>query len=85
MEEQKGVTEIGGTMRLGGVFVLFLKPGSKAYEAYASANGDAGNQNGELTISERHRHRYEYNNRLPRSLGEARVVEQWVKPATGAC
>ena len=61
MEEQKGVTEIGGTMRLG-AYSCVLKPGTKAYEAYASANGDAGNQNGELTISERHRHRYEYNN-----------------------
>ena len=50
MEEQKGVTAKGGTMRLG-AYPCVLKKGSKVAEAY-----------GKLHISERHRHRYEFNN-----------------------
>jgi CTP synthase len=50
MEEQKGVTAKGGTMRLG-AYEARLTPGSHIETAY-----------GERTISERHRHRYEYNN-----------------------
>jgi CTP synthase len=50
MEEQKNVTSIGGTMRLG-VYDCVLEKGSKMYEAY-----------GKKQIQERHRHRYEFNN-----------------------
>jgi CTP synthase len=50
LSEQKGVEYLGGTMRLG-AFSCALKPGTKASEAYGS-----------LLISERHRHRYEFNN-----------------------
>jgi len=51
MEEQKTVTNMGGTMRLG-AYECELQKGSRVYEAY-----------GEKTlISERHRHRYEFNN-----------------------
>lgn len=50
MEEQKTVTEKGGTMRLG-AYACELKKGSKSYKAY-----------NKLTVSERHRHRYEFNN-----------------------
>ena len=50
MEEQKGVTAKGGTMGLG-AYPCVLKKGSKVAEAY-----------GKLHISERHRHRYEFNN-----------------------
>ena len=46
MEDQKAITEIGGTMRLG-AWDCELSEGSLAYKAY--------NKN---TISERHRHRY---------------------------
>ncbi|WP_294382543.1 CTP synthase [Prosthecobacter sp.] len=49
MEEQKKVKQLGGTMRLGS-WVTDLVPGSKAYELYHSA-----------TITERHRHRFEFN------------------------
>ncbi|MCQ2085525.1 MAG: CTP synthase (glutamine hydrolyzing) [archaeon] len=49
MPEQAGVTEMGGTMRLGAQRVL-VKEGSKAAELYGSTD-----------ISERHRHRYEVN------------------------
>lgn len=50
LSEQKGVEEMGGTMRLG-AFTCRLVPGSKAEKAYGS-----------LQISERHRHRFEFNN-----------------------
>ena len=50
MEEQKGVTEKGGTMRLGG-YPCVLDKNSKAYKAYGTSQ-----------IVERHRHRYEFNN-----------------------
>ena len=51
MEEQKSITQMGGTMRLGAYDCELVK-GSRVFEAY-----------GEKTmISERHRHRYEFNN-----------------------
>ena len=51
MEEQKSITEMGGTMRLGAYECELIK-GSRVYEAYGE----------EELISERHRHRYEFNN-----------------------
>lgn len=51
MEEQKSVTDMGGTMRLG-AYECLVKKGSKAYEAYGTEH-----------IRERHRHRYEFNNK----------------------
>ena len=50
MEEQKSISNMGGTMRLG-AYDCRLKPGSRAAEAYGST-----------TVSERHRHRFEFNN-----------------------
>ncbi|NLZ19248.1 MAG: CTP synthase [Bacteroidales bacterium] len=52
MEEQKNVTQKGGTMRLG-EYPCQLRPGSLACGAYG----------GKDSIRERHRHRYEFNNR----------------------
>ncbi len=49
LRELRGVDELGGTMRLG-AWACKLEPGSFAHKAY-----------GELEISERHRHRYEFN------------------------
>ena len=49
MEEQKSISNMGGTMRLG-AFDCRLRPGSRAAEAYGSTE-----------ISERHRHRFEFN------------------------
>ena len=49
LRELRGVDELGGTMRLG-AWAARLKPGSFAHQAY-----------GQLEISERHRHRYEFN------------------------
>ena len=50
MPDQDGVTDLGGTLRLGS-YPCVLTEGSKAYELY-----------GEKEIHERHRHRYEVNN-----------------------
>ncbi len=50
LSEQKGVEDLGGTMRLG-AYSCILKKGSKAEQAYGSSK-----------ISERHRHRWEFNN-----------------------
>jgi len=49
LRELRGIDELGGTMRLGS-WSARLKPGSFAHQAY-----------GQLEISERHRHRYEFN------------------------
>lgn len=49
MEEQKSVSNMGGTMRLG-AYRCRLRPGSKAAQAYGSEE-----------IMERHRHRFEFN------------------------
>ncbi|MBQ3752515.1 MAG: CTP synthase [Prevotella sp.] len=66
MEEQKNITEMGGTMRLG-AYDCQLVEGSKAYEAYTQSELSTplpcreGPGEG-LLIKERHRHRYEFNN-----------------------
>jgi CTP synthase len=52
MEEQKKISGMGGTMRLG-KFDCGLQPDSKAFTIYNTQN-----------ISERHRHRYEFNNKF---------------------
>ena len=66
MEEQKNVTNMGGTMRLGAYDCELVK-GSRAYEAYTQSGQSTplptGEGSGErLLIRERHRHRYEFNN-----------------------
>ena len=82
MEEQKRVTEIGGTMRLG-AYSCVLTPGTRAYEAYASANGDSISSPGELKISERHRHRYEYNNAYRDRLERLGLLSSGLNPDLG--
>ena len=51
MEEQKSITQLGGTMRLGAYDCELVK-GSRTWEAYGK----------DTLIKERHRHRYEFNN-----------------------
>lgn len=71
MEEQKSVTNLGGTMRLG-AYACRLKPGSKAAEAY-----------GRLDISERHRHRFEFNGEYRQRYEEAGMQCVGENPDTG--
>ena len=62
MEEQKNIKDMGGTMRLG-AYECELREGSKVAQAYtAAANSSLFTLHSSLTISERHRHRYEFNN-----------------------
>ena len=71
MEEQKSVTEKGGTMRLG-AWDCKLEPNSKVFAAYKS----------EL-ISERHRHRYEFNNNYLKQITDAGLKVTGTNPETG--
>src|SRR5256712_1327896 len=56
LRELRGIDELGGTMRLG-AWAARVKPGSVAHQAY-----------GALEISERHRHRYEFNREYEETL-----------------
>ena len=62
MHEQKEVTDKGGTMRLG-AYECYLKNKSNAYNAYKNNK-----------ISERHRHRFEFNNKYKDDLEEAGLI-----------
>jgi CTP synthase len=69
LSEQRGVRDMGGTMRLG-AYRCDLKEGTKARDAY-----------GEGTVEERHRHRYEFNNAyMARFEEEAGVVISGTHP-----
>jgi CTP synthase len=69
-DQHKG-RSMGGTLRLG-AFKCKLKKGTKAYEAYKSDE-----------ISERHRHRYEFNNDFRKKLEDKGLVFSGEWPATG--
>ncbi|MEJ8605852.1 CTP synthase [Riemerella anatipestifer] len=71
MEEQKNVVEKGGTMRLG-AWKCTLKSGSKLAEIYDSKN-----------ISERHRHRYEFNSEFKKDYEDKGLVPTGFNPDTG--
>ena len=71
MDEQKKVSEKGGSMRLGG-YACTLSKGSKAYEAY-----------GKESVVERHRHRYEFNSAYQAQYEAAGMVVTGVNPETG--
>ncbi len=71
MEEQKNIQNMGGTMRLG-AYACELTPKSIAAKAYGST-----------MISERHRHRYEFNNAYLDRLKEAGMIVSGVNPDTG--
>ena len=68
MEEQEQVVDLGGTMRLG-AWPCVLKKGSKAAAAYGAEK-----------ISERHRHRYEVNNKYRAQLEEKGMVMSGLSP-----
>ncbi|MBB5030820.1 CTP synthase [Prosthecobacter vanneervenii] len=68
MEEQKKVKQLGGTMRLGS-WVTDLVPGSKAFDLYHSA-----------TITERHRHRFEFNSDYKELMEEKGMLISGTSP-----
>lgn len=71
MEAQKKITDKGGTMRLG-AYDCRIKKGSKAHLAY-----------GETLIQERHRHRYELNNKYLDRLEAAGLKAVGTNPESG--
>ncbi|MEY2692663.1 MAG: hypothetical protein RIT03_1053 [Bacteroidota bacterium] len=71
MEEQKNITDKGGTMRLGS-WNCTLQPGSLAHKIY-----------GVPQISERHRHRYEFNGQYLDALQQAGLKASGTNPETG--
>jgi CTP synthase len=71
MEEQKKIKQMGGTMRLGS-YPCELKPGSKAIKAYGTSQ-----------INERHRHRFEFNNKYKEQFEAAGMIATGVNPDTG--
>lgn len=70
MEEQKNITDKGGTMRLGG-WDCAIKPNTKAFDIYQSD-----------IINERHRHRYEFNNAYLKEFEQAGMVASGYNPET---
>lgn len=68
MEEQKNIKNMGGTMRLG-AYPCKLQKGTKAYQVYGKAN-----------IEERHRHRYEFNNKYLKKFEAAGMIASGVNP-----
>ena len=62
MDEQKGIDKKGGTMRLGS-YPCVLKDGSLAQKLY-----------GKTKIAERHRHRFEYNNKYKEEMEKAGLL-----------
>ena len=71
MESQKAIKIKGGTMRLG-AYDCTIKTGTKTYSAYRSKK-----------ISERHRHRYEVNNRYKNRLEKAGMIISGVNDSLG--
>jgi CTP synthase len=68
LEEQKGVKNLGGTMRLG-AHPCQLQPDTKAFRTY-----------GKESISERHRHRYEFNNAYKKLFTSKGMVFSGLSP-----
>jgi CTP synthase len=65
---QRSITQMGGTMRLG-AYPCVIKPGTKAHKAY-----------GLTEVSERHRHRYEFNNKMRALFEENGVIFSGLSP-----
>lgn len=72
MEEQKAITDMGGTMRLGG-WDCEIQSNTLAHEIYGGAN----------SIVERHRHRFEFNNAYKTQMEEAGLVASGLNAKTG--
>jgi CTP synthase len=70
MEGQAELTEKGGTMRLG-AYACDLKKGTKASAAYGKSH-----------ITERHRHRYEFNDNYLKAYEDAGMIASGINPDT---
>ncbi|MBR1465452.1 MAG: CTP synthase [Bacteroidaceae bacterium] len=72
MEEQKSITQMGGTMRLG-AYGCEVRKGSRAWKAYGEKE----------LIRERHRHRYEFNNAYLSQFEDKGMNCVGINPQTG--
>jgi CTP synthase len=79
MHDQKNVQDKGGTMRLGS-YPCHLVTNTKAYEAYQRVGDLSSSSAGELLINERHRHRYEFNNKYKNMLEAAGLKVSGLSP-----
>ena len=68
LEDQKNISHMGGTMRLGAYYAV-LTPGTQVANAY-----------GEPVVSERHRHRYEFNSTYRSRFEEAGFICSGTSP-----
>ena len=68
MQEQKTIVNMGGTMRLG-AYTCYIKENTLAYKIY-----------GQSTISERHRHRYEFNNKYMEIFHDNGMIASGINP-----
>ncbi|WP_010663717.1 CTP synthase [Marinilabilia salmonicolor] len=71
MEDQKNITDKGGTMRLG------------AYECELKSNTNSAKAYQKDLIHERHRHRYEFNNEYLQQFEDAGMISAGINPDTG--
>lgn len=71
MEQQKGITNYGGTMRLGAFECRIIEKDSNTFKAY-----------NKLTIHERHRHRYEFNDAYREKFIKAGMIPVGINPET---
>ena len=71
MEHQKGITNFGGTMRLGAYECRIIEDKSNAFKAYNKP-----------TVFERHRHRYEFNDAFRAQFIKAGMVPVGINPET---
>ncbi|MFY9457371.1 MAG: CTP synthase [Candidatus Spechtbacterales bacterium] len=72
--------DFGATMRLG-AYPCVLRKGTKAHAAYKNSNFENKVQkNGDILISERHRHRYELNNEYRKTLEDKGLVMSGTNP-----
>lgn len=73
LSEQQEVVDLGGTMRLG-TYLCTLKPKTHAHAAY-----------GKKTIDERHRHRYEFNNKYKEEAEDKGLIISGTYPKANLC
>jgi CTP synthase len=68
MQEQKTIVNMGGTMRLG-AYACYVKENTLAHKIYGQSN-----------ISERHRHRYEFNNKYLEIFHDNGMIASGINP-----
>jgi CTP synthase len=87
MSDQRDISDLGGTMRLG-TYRCNLEQGTRAHAAYADALRDEDDghnlhvdaRTNALSVDERHRHRWEFNNEFRKIMGDAGLTFSGLSP-----